>query len=201
MALKDYFTNIPRKQKILLVALLFVAVIAAFYFFVYRGMVTERDALTQKRDGLRSELNEKRILAANLDRLKTEIVALESQLAQALLVLPEEKEIPKLLVTINSLGLKAGIGFLLFRPGSLATRDFYGEFPVQMKVQGTYHDLGRFFDSISRMPRIVNVSDLKITALPPSKEVEDTIIAEFVATTFTFAGSRGGKSGAPGKAS
>jgi len=145
MALKDTFANIPKTQKIMLVVLLFVAVIAAFYFLLYRNLAAQKHALIVKRDVLRSELNEKRMLAANLDRLKIEIAALESQLSQALLVLPEEKEIPKLLVGINTLGLKAGVDFLLFRPGTLTIRDFYGEFPVQIRVRGTYHALGRFF--------------------------------------------------------
>jgi type IV pilus assembly protein PilO len=206
MALKDSFANIPKNQKILLIVLVFLAVVAAYYFVVDKGMTAERKSLEQKRDVLRGELNEKKILAANLDRLKSEIALLESQLAQALLVLPEEKEIPKLLVNINSLGLKAGVDFLLFRPGTLVNRDFYGEFPVQMKVQGTYHALGLFFDMLSKMPRIVNASDIKIFPLPESKGKEvqkgrDTIVSEFTATTFTFAGAKGGKASGSGKAS
>jgi type IV pilus assembly protein PilO len=200
MALKDTFANIPKTQKIMLVVLLFVAVIAAFYFLLYRNLAAQKHALIVKRDVLRSELNEKRMLAANLDRLKIEIAALESQLSQALLVLPEEKEIPKLLVGINTLGLKAGVDFLLFRPGTLTIRDFYGEFPVQIRVRGTYHALGRFFENISKMSRIVNVSDLKIIPLPPSKETKDTITAEFTATTFTSSGAKGGKGVGSGKA-
>ncbi|MDH7498890.1 MAG: type 4a pilus biogenesis protein PilO [candidate division NC10 bacterium] len=170
-----------------------MAILVGFYYLVYKGMAAQKESLIQTRDALQGELREKRILAANLERLKLEIAALESQLSDALLVLPEEKEIPTLLVNINSLGLKSGIEFLLFRPGGLIMRDFYGEFPVQMKVQGTYHGLGRFFDMISKMPRIVNVSELKISPLAPGEESEDTIIAEFAATTFTFSGTRGGK--------
>jgi type IV pilus assembly protein PilO len=193
VALKDSLANIPPRQKILLVVLLFLAIVTAFYFLVYRGLATERDSLVGKREALKGELNEKRILAANLERLKSEITLLEADLSKALLVLPEEKEIPSLLRTINSLGLKVGIEFLLFKPGSLTTREFYGELPVQMKVQGTYHALGRFFDSIAKMPRIVNVTDLKISSITPSKESKDTIVAEFLATTFTFTGAKGGK--------
>jgi len=200
MALKDSFANVPKKQKVLLVVVLFLAIIAGFYYLVYRGLAAEKNVLTLKRDDLRSQLNEKRMLAANLDRLKAEIAALESQLSQALTVLPEEKEIPKLLVNINTLGLKAGVEFLLFRPGTLTVRDFYGEFPVQIKVRGTYHTLGRFFDMISKMPRIVNVSDLRISPVPYSKEEKDTIIAEFTATTFTSTGAKGGKGVGSGKA-
>jgi type IV pilus assembly protein PilO len=103
------------------------------------------------------------------------------------------------LTNINSLGIKSGIEFLLFRPGILTMRDFYGEFPVQMRVQGTYHTLGRFFDMISKMPRIVNVSDLRISPVAQTKDIKDTIIAEFSATTFTFSGAKGGKGSGSGK--
>lgn len=200
MALKDSFANVPKNQKVLLVVMLFLAIIAGFYYLIYRSLAAEKNVLIQKRYDLRSQLNEKRMLAANLDRLKLEIASLESQLSQALTVLPEEKEIPKLLVNINSLGLKAGVEFLLFRPGTVTLRDFYGEFPVQIKVRGTYHALGRFFDMISKMSRIVNVSDLKIAPVASSKEEKDTIIAEFTATTFTSSGAKGEKGVGSGKA-
>ena len=54
-----------------------------------------------------------------------------------------------------------------------------------LRLDGTYHNLGAFFDKISKVPRIISISDLSITSkdkpLPNS-----TITAECTATTFVL---------------
>ena len=61
------------------------------------------------------------------------------------------------------------------------------------RPKGTYHNLGAFFDRISKFPRIINISSISIKA-NPKPEPNSTIIAECIATTFVLQeGSRQGK--------
>jgi type IV pilus assembly protein PilO len=117
----------------------------------------------------------------------------------ALVKLPEEKEIPKLLTQVNTLGQQSGLEFLLFRPASPISRGFYAEVPIDIRVQGEYHTLGGFLDRVSKLERIVNVADLRINPLPVQQQrAGRTITADFKATTFTFL-EKGGSTGAPAK--
>lgn len=192
MDIKAYFANIPKKQQYILVGLISVGLVFGYYYYMWKPLNGERARLTRDLENLQREVNEKRRIASDLDRLQEEINALQGQLKEAMAILPEEKEVPSLLTQINTLGTQTGISFLLFKPGTLVSRDFYSEFPIQIRVEGTYHSLGLFLDRISRMKRIVNVSDLKIRGQTSKKPAGSTILAEFNAVTFTFS-TEGGK--------
>ncbi|HWU38723.1 MAG TPA: type 4a pilus biogenesis protein PilO, partial [Candidatus Acidoferrum sp.] len=130
-------------------------------------------------------------------KLEEEIKGLEKQLEAALVKLPEEKEIPKLLTQVNTLGLQSGLDFLLFRPAAPVKKGFYAEVPIDIRVEGEYHSLGTFLDRVSKLERIVNVADLRLSPLPAQKQqLGRTISADFKATTFTFL-EKGGSAGAP----
>jgi type IV pilus assembly protein PilO len=70
-----------------------------------------------------------------------------------------------LLVDINQAGLGRGLQFELFKPApSESVRDFYAELPIQVKVTGTYHDMGAFASDVGQLSRIVTLNDVKIEA-------------------------------------
>jgi type IV pilus assembly protein PilO len=120
-------------------------------------------------------------------------------LGDALVRLPEEKEIPKLLTQVNTLGQQNGLEFLLFRPGPPAKKGFYAEVPIDMRVEGQYHSLGGFLDRVSKLERIVNVSDLRVTPLStPAQRGDRSIVADLKATTYTFL-EKGGSASEPAK--
>jgi type IV pilus assembly protein PilO len=197
--LKSYFGNIPKRQKILLVGILGVGIVAFYIFVLMQPLWTEKTDLEAQLQKLESDLNQRRLIAANRPKLEAEIKELEKQLEAALVKLPEEKEIPTLLTQVNTLGQQAGLEFLLFRPGQPAKKGFYAEVPIDIRVEGQYHTLGSFLDRVSKLERIVNVGDLKITPLAAQQQQRGrTISADFKATTFTFL-EKGGSSGASQK--
>ena len=68
-----------------------------------------------------------------------------------------------LLIDINQAGLGRGLQFDLFKPAPTENvTEFYAERPINLKVNGNYHDLGAFASDISKLPRIVLLSDLNI---------------------------------------
>ena len=75
--------------------------------------------------------------------------------------------------------------FSVSRRGKVVQQTLYAEIPYRLQAEGTYHNLGRFFDRISKFPRIINVSEISIQA-KDAGGAEPTIIAECVATTFVL---------------
>lgn len=191
MALKDYFVNLPQWQRIALLVLPAALIGYVYWSYLLGPLRADIDRLNQDLRQLQADLEQKQRIAANKAGLEREIKELQAKLAQVLARLPEEKEIPRLLSQVNTLGREAGLEFLLFKPGSAAGREFYAEIPIDIKVEGGYHSLGVFFDKVSKMERIVNISDLKMAPTSGKKGV----VAEFRATTYVFAGARGGKGG------
>jgi Tfp pilus assembly protein PilO len=56
--------------------------------------------------------------------------------------------------------------------------------------------VGAFLDRVSKLERIVNVSDIKMMPLTGQKGGDRSVLAEMRATTFTFL-EKGGSAGAP----
>jgi type IV pilus assembly protein PilO len=79
-------------------------------------------------------------------------------------------------------------------------KEFYTEIPVQLKVAGTYHDLGLLFERLGRLERIVNVADLAIRPAAKGQRAGDSIQAEFGVVTYTYSGTSGAKSGEAARA-
>lgn len=198
--LKSHFGNIPKRQLYLLVGVLVAGVVAAYAYLLMMPLWEEKGRHEDALRKLQADLQQKQLIAANRPKLEAEIKALEKQLDDALVRLPEEKEIPKLLTQVNTLGQQSGLEFLLFRPSAPAKKGFYAEVPIEMRVEGQYHSLGGFLDRVSKLERIVNISDIKVAPLAAAQaqRSERSIVAELRATTYTFL-EKGGSASAPAK--
>ena len=197
--LKAFFANAPKKQLYLLGGVAGVAIVALYAYFLIMPLWEEKGRSEDKLRKVQSDLQQKQLIAANRPKLDAEIKALEKQLDEALVRLPEEKDIPRLLTQINTLGQQNGLEFLLFRPGTPAKKGFYAEVPIDIRVEGQFHSLGGFLDRVSKLERIVTVSDIKISPLSGQTQRTDrSIAADLKATTYTFL-EKGGSTDAPKK--
>jgi type IV pilus assembly protein PilO len=91
-----------------------------------------------------------------------ELQQLMADLKLALKELPEDREIPGLLKGISSLGKKVGLEVGRFQPLPEKMREYVAEVPVSLEVQGSYHEVAMFFDRLSKMNRIVYVSNIEM---------------------------------------
>ena len=197
--LKAFFANAPKKQLYLLGGVAGAAIVALYAYFLMMPLWEEKGRSEDKLRKVQSDLQQKQLIAANRPKLEAEIKALEKELDEALVRLPEEKDIPRLLTQINTLGQQNGLEFLLFRPGTPVKKGFYAEVPIDIRVEGQFHSLGGFLDRVSKLERIVTVSDIKITPLSGQAQRTDrSIAADLKATTYTFL-EKGGSTDAPKK--
>ncbi len=92
---------------------------------------------------------------------------------------------PDLMRRVQYLAAQSSLAIRKFTPAPVVQRDFYLEVPVAVDVDGTYHNLGAFFDRISRMSRLVNVGNVKIKA-QSNQAINNTIAVQAVATTYVY---------------
>lgn len=139
-----------------------------FYFSYYQAKAEKIETLSQEKVTITKQLQEVKIKAADLAKFEKEMAEAEVQFLETAALLPKEKEIPKLLKDISALGRNAGLDFLTFKPLADIPKDFYAEIPVTINVRGPYHNMGFFFDQVSKLERIVSVSNIKMSS--PKKE-------------------------------
>jgi type IV pilus assembly protein PilO len=181
----DQIAKLSRNARMGILAGLAVVLAAGYYFGVYSGQADRLATMRSRELELQRKLSEVRSIAANIKAFENEITQLEAQLGVALRQLPNEKQLEVLLADISNLGKTAGVEIKSFKRGSEQVHDFYAEVPIDVQLEGTYHEIARFFDSVSRLPRIVNMGALEMKA-SSSTPVETRLVVSGTATTFRF---------------
>jgi len=162
-----------------------------YYFGSYHADAQELGRLRAEEQNLQRKLQEVTMIAGNIAKLETEIADLEINLKKALRQLPNEKQLEVLLTDISNLGKTAGVEIRSFQRQQEIFHDFYAEVPITIQIDGKYHDLGKFFELLSQLKRIVNVGSLKIGVAKESID-ETRLKVSGTATTFRFVGAGSG---------
>jgi type IV pilus assembly protein PilO len=178
----------------------FVAILigGVFYWQYWGPAVEEENEKTTRLEGLRKEIRALEVTAQKLQEFQREVALLEAKLETLKRILPPEKETPDLMRKVQSLAAQSNLVIKTFSPAATVNKDFYQEWPINVAVEGSYHNLGYFFDRVSRLSRLVNVGNLKVasrTTPTPSR----TITANCVATTFVYVDTPPPPAGAAGQ--
>lgn len=174
----------PRSQFGVFVLLAMMLVVAAWQLVLgpARADLASREARLVL---LQGELARARATAARLPAAERDVKTLEESLLQTTAVLPDEKDPQDVLRHLHELASEAAVNISSFTPKTIITKTQYAEWPIQLGLEGGYHDLGRFFDRVASMSRLMSVADLqiKVHAKPTAR---NTVAASCVATTFVF---------------
>ena len=171
-------------------------VVVVYYFSLYGDAQRKLQVAQSKLATLQGQIAEAKAVAVNLEKFRASGEELREQLRVALERLPNATELPVLLTDISSLGKKAGLEFRAFKPGKEVEREFYAEVPIDVEFVGKYHEAGVFLDRLSRLSRIVNVTELKMT-VDNSRDASPELKMTGVATTFRFIEPKEGSAGKP----
>ena len=168
---------------------LFVAVsvvgLGAFYFY-YAAPAEQAIASQQvELDRMRADINRGLTMARQLPQFQEQVADLESRLESLRAVLPEQKDVGDLLRRIQTLAVQSSLTIRAFQPQPIVTQEMHAEWPISLQLAGTYHNLGLFFDRISKFSRLINVSEVVVRAVAQPDE-NLTITAECTATTFVL---------------
>ncbi|MDG4475357.1 type 4a pilus biogenesis protein PilO [Thiovibrio frasassiensis] len=178
-------SRLDMKQKMLIAGATCVLPCIAFFFLAYSPKSTEITTLEAKKSGIESEIQRVEKIASDLNKHKAEMAEVQRQFAEASLLLPDQKEIPSLLTTISGQATSSGLDVLSFKPLPEKPQQFYAEIPVDIAVQGPYHNVGVFLDRISKLPRVVAVNNIQMDS-PKQMGAEMSLKSTFQLVTYRF---------------
>ena len=166
--------------KILVLLAILVGVPVAGFFMFNQGQIEELEAGRLKETKLKQEYVQKKKQAINLDLHRQQLREIDTQFGALLKQLPNKSQMDALLVDINQAGLGRGLQFELFKPaGAEIRREFYAELPIDVRVTGTYHDMGAFASDVGQLSRIVTLKDVSIAASKDGVLTMDAIARTF----------------------
>jgi len=142
---------------------LFVAIIAAGIYFDTTEQLRVLESHESKESELKEEFKAKAEKAAKLELYKEQLAEMEASFGALLRQLPETTEVESLLVDVSQTGLAAGLEVKKFRPSAEEKKGFYAELPITLQVTGSFHQLATFISGIAALPRIVTISEMKLS--------------------------------------
>jgi len=170
----------PLAPRLLCAAGVMALVIGLGYFFYWSEQFEQQDAGAAQELTLRAEYEAKMAQAINLEALKAQKIQVDQYVVRLERQLPNKSQIADLLSDINQAGVGRGLQFQMFKPGQEVLRDYYAELPIDIKVNGRYHDMGAFAADMANLPRIVTLNNLSIS------DKDGNLEMEAIAKTFRY---------------
>jgi type IV pilus assembly protein PilO len=158
----DKIEKLSQLHRILISSGIFLLVIGLFVWLLYVPKYKTIGKLETDLEKLQQQLRKAKADARDLKKFQQRMKKAEARFRLAKKSLPENEEIPSLLSSISQSGQDAGLEFLLFQPRGERKKNFYAEIPVNIKVNGQYHNVALFFDKVARLPRVVNIQNVNM---------------------------------------
>ena len=146
--------NLPWYGQLLVFLVIGAVLFAIFYFVHYSPTGDEITRIVQESERLRDEIRLGEMNEAKLKKLEEERQRNEGILEQLKQILPERKEVAQILRRIQAIISNARLRMGNFTPGGEKIQNIYSEWPIQISIEGNYHNLGIFLDQVSRMTKI-----------------------------------------------
>jgi type IV pilus assembly protein PilO len=181
---KSFHELSPRAQLIIFGFLCALTVAGAWQVLIgpaRADLETQRQRMTK----VESEVARVQAITNKLPQYQREVRALEVALRETMAVIPDDRDPQDVLRNLHELASESTLDLATFTPKPVVAKTQYSEWPLQLGIEGTYHDLGRFFARVAAMARLMSVSDMTIKTLsrPNGK---GTIAVSCLATTFVF---------------
>lgn len=181
----EQLAKVPKSIRLAVVSAVLVAIGAGYWFLSYQPAQEVRRTIVARSQELQRSLNNARSIANNVSGFEAEVAGLQRDLDLALKQLPNRKQFEDLLQAISTAGKKLGVTIKTIDRDNEIQRDFYAEVPFKIELEGTYHDLARFFEMVANLPRIVNIGSLEIKVATESRK-STRLKVTGMATTFRF---------------
>jgi type IV pilus assembly protein PilO len=192
--------KMPWYGQILLFGVLAGMSVFGFEYFYAGDQRIKLDAKEAELTAVRERVTRGQAIAAQLPQFQAQVADLESRLEGLKAVLPEQRDVGEMLRRVQTLATQSNLSVKIFRPQPLKQKELHTEWPMALEFDGTYHNLGLFLDRVSKVPRIINISNIGIRALDARAQAEqgNTVAASVLATAFVLVENKpaAGKPGA-----
>jgi len=162
-----------------------ILALAGMWYWIFQKPKNEQLAsINGKNEKLRVQLRQAATVQSQYQQYQTDLNEIDARLVALQAIIPTEKEAPAFLRSVQDMAASSDLKIILFRPKALVSRDFYYDWPIEVRLEGNYHGLGRFFERMSQATRIVDVPTVTINNIKTQTDPRWTLIATGTITTY-----------------
>ncbi len=160
-----------------------LAILIGGYFMMLEPMQKKLNREIKQESQLKKDFENKAFQVANLEDYKAQMIEMEQSFESILKQLPRDTEVPGLIDDISLAALNNGLDLKVISPEKQVSTEFYNELPIQIEVEGDYHELGAYVSSVASLPRIVTLHDFSITK---KGKDNDALSLKILAKTYRY---------------
>ena len=162
-----------------------LALAAGFYYQFETPAQTAMAARRVELDAINLRVQQGQAMARRLPEFRKEIAELEARLEVLKPILPTDRDAGDLLRRVQTLAVQSNLTILGFRPQAITLNEIHAEWPINLQLEGNYHNLGVFLDRVSKFPRIINIAGMNLQA-KQQPEANASMNIGVTATTFVL---------------
>ena len=176
-------SGIPWYARLSIFVVLAGFVYAGFWYFVTSGTRKETKGLLEQVSQLQKANAEAQIASQRLNEFRTTYKNKQEEMEELRALLPEERELTKVLEGIEDHARATGLSLRKFSPKDDVQQDFYSGKRIDVSVQSSFAGLRAFFDQMARYQRIVSITNFEIKQLDKQAS-NKTVDARFDLTAY-----------------
>lgn len=176
----------PAKQKRLLIGILPLLVLGAYWYFLHGDYRTEVDTMETRLERLETRNAQARARAPQSLELEERLERFERHVVRLEQLVPRSEEVSQLLNQIHQRAQQAGVDVARFTPGRTDPGPHYNRRTFEMTVVGSYHQIARFLSEVGSLPRIITPTDLRLTTSRATRREGTTLEASFRIETYVI---------------
>lgn len=157
----------------------------AFYYYYETPAQAAMARRNTELTAIRSRITLGQAKARQLPEFRKQITELEARLEVLKPILPSERDAGDLLRRVQTLAVQSNLTILGFKPQAITLAEMHAEWPINLQLEGNYHNFGVFLDRVSKFPRIINIGGITMGA-SPSPTAAASIRIGVTATTFVL---------------
>jgi len=186
--------GIPWYARLAVFVALALGMYAGFWYFVTKGPRKQTKDLQAQINVLQKANAEAQIASQRLNEFRTTYKNKQEELEELRALLPEQRELTKVLEGIQDRARATSISVRKFMPKDDLQQEFYSGKKIDVAVQSSFKGLRAFFDQMAHYQRIVSITNFEIKQLDkqgPDKTVE----ARFDLTAYYVSSDKAPKQG------
>jgi type IV pilus assembly protein PilO len=183
-----FLPNDPKDQQRLLGIILPIALVALFYFYLYRPRGAELLDLEERISDMEAQNEVARARTAALDGLREDLVLAERRFAALERLVPTGEEIPEIYEAIasESEALRLNMRNVIPIEAEADSGEYFMRQNWEMEIEGSYHDIGRFLSRVASFDRIVRSQVREIRPVQGASEGDQPVTIYFELETFVL---------------
>ena len=165
----------PNTQKIALGIIALLGLTYGWYAYIFSP---NQDKIAEKQttlEELETKVQQARMKAAGLAKLKEEAIQLWAQYKAIEPLLPNKHEVTAFLSEMQRAAYSSGVQVTALIPQKTEAVDFYVKNPYRVSILGNYHNFGRFLARVANFPFITSVSEVTLGLQKPTPQNPITV--------------------------